>query len=188
VSNGSNAKLLALHYRLINTFRFQLVSWNVEAILREPTIYRRREMLSNITDALDLGDAYGNMIERIEAQGASKSRLGMDPLMWISHAERLLTEDELCQALAIDPASTSFDSDNVPSISTVVGCCQGLINGGPGQPGANWAKDMKPHPAEGRNDSEADGKRYHRLLGPGGVIALRPHTHTPPIHIPLPAS
>jgi len=127
VSKGSDAKISALHYWLINIFRFLLVSLNVEAILQESTIYRRREILNNITNGLDLGDAYGTMIGRIEGQGAGKSRLGMDALMWISHAERPLTEEELCQALAIDPGSTTFDADNVPSISTVVGSCQGLI-------------------------------------------------------------
>ena len=50
-----------------------------------------------------------------------------------------------------------------------------------------WAKDMEPHPVEGRDVSEVDGKRYHRLLGQGGVIAQRPHAHAPPLHIPLPA-
>jgi len=35
--------------------------------------------------------------------------------------------DELCYALAIELGSTDFDQDNVPSVSTLVGCCQGLI-------------------------------------------------------------
>ena len=116
-----------VHYRLINIFRFLLVSLNVSAILQESTINRRRERLGKITDGSQSGNAYDTMIKRIQAQGAGKSKLGMDALMWISHAERPLTKEELCQALAIDPGSTGFDADNVPSISTVVGCCQGLI-------------------------------------------------------------
>jgi len=80
-----------------------------------------------MTGGLGLGAAYGATIERIKAQGGDKSRLGMAALMWISHVERPLGADELCHALAIELGSPEFNADNVPSISTLVGCCQGLI-------------------------------------------------------------
>jgi len=83
--------------------------------------------LKKITGGLGLGDAYGATIERIKAQGGDKPRLGMEALMWITHAERPLMADELCHALAIELGSTNFNGDNVPSMSTLVGCCQGLI-------------------------------------------------------------
>jgi len=51
----------------------------------------------------------------------------MEALMWVSHAERPLRADELCHALAVELGSTEFNADNIPSISTLVGCCQGLI-------------------------------------------------------------
>ena len=76
---------------------------------------------------LELGDVYSVTIERIKAQDGDKSRLGMAALMWISHAERPLRADELCHALAVELGSTDFDSDNLPSVSTLVTCCQGLI-------------------------------------------------------------
>ena len=100
---------------------------NVEAILQESTIYRRWERLGRITDGLGLRDAYGATIEGIKARGEYTSVLGMGALMWISHAERSLRADELCHALAVELGSTNFNADNVPSISTLVGCCQGLI-------------------------------------------------------------
>jgi len=78
-------------------------------------------------DGLGLDDIYGATIERIKAQQEGRSRLGMEALMWISFAERPLRAGELCHALAIELGSTEFEADNVPSISTVVGCCQGLI-------------------------------------------------------------
>jgi len=80
-----------------------------------------------MTGGLGLGDAYCATIERIKAQGGDKPRLGMEALMWISHAERPLSADELCHALAIELGSTKFNGDNVPSMSTLVGCCQGLV-------------------------------------------------------------
>jgi len=48
-----------------------------------------------MTNGLGLGDVYGATIERIKAQGGEKSRLGMEALMWISHAERPLKANEL---------------------------------------------------------------------------------------------
>ena len=107
--------------------RFLLASLNIEAILQESTIHRRRKRLSRITDGLGLEDAYGATIERIKAQGGDKSRLGMAALMWISYAQRPLRADELCQALAVELGSTDINCDNAPSMPTLVTCCQGLI-------------------------------------------------------------
>jgi len=114
-------------YSLIDILRFLLVSLNLEAILQESTIYRRQERLRKIRGGLGLGDAYGATIERIKAQDGDKSRLGISALMWISHAQRPLKADDLCQALAVELCSTSFNFDNIPSITTLVCCCQGLI-------------------------------------------------------------
>jgi len=47
--------------------------------------------------------------------------------MWISHAERPLRENELCRALAIELGSRDFNTDDIPSIETLIGCCPGLI-------------------------------------------------------------
>ena len=80
-----------------------------------------------MTDGLSLEDAYGVTLERIKAQGGQKSRLGMTALMWISHSERPLEPDELCQALAIEIGETTYNPDNVSSIRTVLSCCQGLV-------------------------------------------------------------
>ena len=80
-----------------------------------------------MTNGLGLEDVYGATIERIRVQGGDKARLGMGALMWICHAERPLSADELCHALAIELGSTDFNAGNVPSISTLANCCQGLI-------------------------------------------------------------
>jgi len=80
-----------------------------------------------MTDGVELGDFYGTTISRIKAQDGDKCRLGMAALMWISHAERPLLADELCYALAVQLGSTDFDAGNIPSMATLVNCCQGLI-------------------------------------------------------------
>ena len=79
-----------------------------------------------MTAGLGLEGVYGTM-ERTKAQGGDKSRLGMGALMWISYAELPLKVDELCHALAIEFGSTDFNVGNIPSISTLVSCCQGLL-------------------------------------------------------------
>jgi len=95
--------------------------------MREPTIYRRRERLNKMTDGPEWGDAYSSTIERVKAQDEGKSRLGMAALMWLSNAERPLSADELCHALAVELGSKDFNAGNAPLISTLVSYCQGLI-------------------------------------------------------------
>jgi len=80
-----------------------------------------------MADGLGWGDAYSSTIERIKAQDEGKSRLGTAALMWLSHAERPLSADELCHALAIELGSKDFNAGNTPLISTLVGYCKGLI-------------------------------------------------------------
>ena len=80
-----------------------------------------------MTNGLELGEVYGATISRIKAQDGDKCRLGMLALMWISHAERPLLADELCYALAVQLGSRDFDVGNIPSIPTLMNCCQGLI-------------------------------------------------------------
>jgi len=106
--------------------RFILVSLNIQTILRETTIHRRREKLGAMTNGLGLGDAYDATIGRIKAQQGDRARLGMAAVMWISHSERPLEVDEICHALAVEIGSSDINSNNVPSIRTLLACCQGL--------------------------------------------------------------
>ena len=127
---GNDAWNLVLGFPLIGVSRFLLVSLNIDSILQESTIYRRRERLRRIGDGSGpsgLADVYGVTIERIKVQGRGNWQLAMNVLMWVSHAERPLMVDELCYALAVELGSTNFNSENVPSMSTLISCCQGLI-------------------------------------------------------------
>jgi len=81
-----------------------------------------------MTDGLGLEGAYSETINRINEQGEEGSRLGIAALMWISHAERPLKVDELCHALGVEIGSADLDGDSVPSIGTVLACCQGLVS------------------------------------------------------------
>jgi len=127
VPRGNDAWNPILDVPLIAISRFLLVSLNLDSILQESRIYRRRERLRKIGDGLGSADAYSVTIERIKSQGEGNWCLAMDALIWVSHAERPLMADELCHALAVELGSRNFNSDNVPSISTLISCCQGLV-------------------------------------------------------------
>ena len=113
-------------------YRFLLAFLSIETILQETTIYRRRQKLRTMENALDLEGAYGTTLGRIKAQGEEKARLGMALLMWISHSRRPLQVDEICHAIAIRIGSNDLNIDDIPGISTLLGCCQGLatVEGG----------------------------------------------------------
>ena len=107
--------------------RFLLVSLNIDAILQETTARRRRQKLHSMTDGLRLESTYEKSLGRIKGQGGAKGRLGMLALMWISHSERPLKVVELCHALAVEIGSPNLNGDDVPSIGTLLSCCQGLV-------------------------------------------------------------
>ena len=78
------------------------------------------------TTGVDLNSVYGQTLGRIKDQKGGRSRLGMEVLMWVSHAERALQIDELCHALAVEKEATDLDFENVPPQDTVLGSCLGL--------------------------------------------------------------
>ena len=106
---------------------FLLVSLNMDAILGEITLYRRKKKLDEMTKGEGLGDAYAATLSRMKAQQGSRSKLGMEVLMWVSHAERPLRVDELCQALGIEEGSTDLNIRDIPAIETLLSCSLGLV-------------------------------------------------------------
>ena len=104
-----------------------MASLYIESILRGTTVARRRKTLKSIKDGVGLGDAYGATLDRIKAQDEEKAELAMAALTWLCHSERSLQVDELCHALAVEIGERDFDPENVPSMGTLLDCCQGLI-------------------------------------------------------------
>ena len=107
--------------------RFLLVAINIEAILGETSLAKRKEMLRKVaTTGVGLDSVYAQTLQRIREQRGGRSQLGMEVLMWVSYAERPLRIDELCHALAVDLQSTDVDRDNIRPQDTVLGSCLGL--------------------------------------------------------------
>ena len=78
------------------------------------------------TTGVNLDKAYDQTLQRIKEQEGDRSRLGMEVLMWVSHAERPLRINELCHALAVEMEATDLDLENVRPLDTVLGSCFGL--------------------------------------------------------------
>jgi ankyrin repeat protein len=74
-----------------------------------------------------LDKAYKDAIERIDGQLAEDRSLAKRAISWISYAQRPLTSQELCQALAIELGDKQLNEDNVIDIEDVVSVCAGLV-------------------------------------------------------------
>ena len=100
---------------------------NIDAILGETSVARRKEMLRRVATAgVDLDNVYDQTLRRIKEQKGDRSRLGIEVLMWVSHAERPLRIDELCHALAAEMGATDLNHENIRSQDTVLRSCFGL--------------------------------------------------------------
>ncbi|PWW80923.1 hypothetical protein C7212DRAFT_148142, partial [Tuber magnatum] len=106
---------------------FLLVCINMDAIIAAPTIHQKRQALRKMSKGLGLQEAYNTTLDRISQQGGSRSKLGMDALMWICHCERPLSSGELGHALGVELGVKDFSNDNVPSTRAVLSCALGLV-------------------------------------------------------------
>lgn len=74
-----------------------------------------------------LDDAFEETMCRIQNQPDGRKRLGMNTLMWISHARRPLLVKELSEALAVRTGMTSLNSRYQPLQKLMVECSHGLV-------------------------------------------------------------
>ena len=79
------------------------------------------------TTGVDLESVYTQTLQRIREQKGDRSKLGMEVLMWISHAERPLTIGELCHALAVEVGTTDLNPENICPQDIVLRSCLGLV-------------------------------------------------------------
>ena len=93
----------------------------VEAMTRAEV----RNLLRNLS--ADLGDAIKDTIRRIDSEPQNRQKAAKRCLMWVSHACRPLTINELRYALATQLGEKEFDEDNVLQARFIVECCLGLI-------------------------------------------------------------
>ena len=117
----------SMSYYSLTMSSFLLVSLNIDAILSELTLHQRRKKLDEMTKGDGLGGAYAETLSRVQGQQRSRSKLGMEVLMWVSHSERPLHVDELCYALGVEEGSSDLNIRNIPRIETLLACTLGLV-------------------------------------------------------------
>jgi len=111
----------------LNTYRFHPVSLNIDAVLKEVTISQRKKKLNQMIQGNGLQDAYSARLARVGAQDGGMLRLNMEALMWLSHSNRALNANELCQGSEVAIGSTDLDCQNIPAIEILRGCYFGLV-------------------------------------------------------------
>lgn len=113
---------------MVNHLRFLLARLHVDSLLDKDTkkkVYSTFEKLSKGSKALD--EAYGEAIQRIEGQLPGKRTRAKSVLSWITYAQRALTTEELCHALAVEQGDEELDCDNIPDIEDIISVCAGLV-------------------------------------------------------------
>ena len=74
-----------------------------------------------------LDKAYEHALQRIDGQLDGDSEDAKRVITWITFAERPLTTEELCCALAVEPNEAALDPENVPNVEDLVSICAGLV-------------------------------------------------------------
>ena len=67
-----------------------------------------------------LSGALDSTLLRIHDQPDGRQRIGLNTLMWLSHAKRPLLFDELSEALAIKSGDKFLDRDSQPRLGILV--------------------------------------------------------------------
>ncbi|KAF1994409.1 hypothetical protein P154DRAFT_527092, partial [Amniculicola lignicola CBS 123094] len=91
----------------------------------KPKVLSTLEKLTKGAAALD--EAYRGAIKRIEEQLAEDRSLARRTIAWVSYAQRPLTSQELCHALAIEPGDIELYSDNAYDVEDIISVCAGLV-------------------------------------------------------------
>jgi ankyrin repeat protein len=118
-----------------NVRRFLLARFLVDRFASLHTLKHVKALVNELAEGSNTPkttvDVYREMYEgtlnRIEDQAQSDRELAKKVLMWLSNAARLLTTQELCTALSIDPEDTEFDEDNLLDTELIVSVCAGLV-------------------------------------------------------------
>jgi ankyrin repeat protein len=108
--------------------RFLLARLYVDSLLDKRTKQRVLSTLDSLSKGSEkLDEAYRKAIERIDGQLRDDALLAKRALSWISYAQRPLTANELCLALAIEPDDKKLNADNIYQVEDIISVCAGLV-------------------------------------------------------------
>ncbi|KAI8935778.1 hypothetical protein NX059_007298 [Plenodomus lindquistii] len=107
---------------------FLLARLHIESLLDKRTKAKVVLTLDNLTKgSTALEEAYKSVIVRIDGQLPEDSATAKRVLSWISYAQRPMTVQELCHALAVEQGDERLNSDNVSDVGDIVSVCAGLV-------------------------------------------------------------
>ena len=115
-----------VHCRTASHFgsRFLLPALQIESIVSEPTTGDMEDAIEHKPH--DLHQAFYQTLARIQRQPEGRKRLGMNVLLWLSHAQVSLNVAELSEAMAVKAGDTSLNPRRRPSQDMMIECCMGL--------------------------------------------------------------
>jgi ankyrin repeat protein len=106
-------------------FRFLLVNFQIDYILRQPTPKKKRQALNAVPK--DLNATYDLAMKRIHRLEDAQRQLAVDTLTWVVFATRPLRFPELQHAVAIEDGDSDVDSEALAESATIVDLCASLI-------------------------------------------------------------
>lgn len=104
---------------------FLLPSLQIKTILEQPTKADVQDILKTLST--DLTNVFDSTIARIRRLPIRSQEIAVQTLMWVSHAKRPLTMDELRHALAVRPNDTDINEDRLLSSRRIIDICSGLV-------------------------------------------------------------
>jgi hypothetical protein len=117
-----------MQFVMLTRDRFLLARMHVDTLKGQPTIDQMRVALKNLpTGAKGLHQTYDQAMERIDSQQPEIRDLAKHILMWVVHAKRALSVQELQDALAIEPGMSKLDPERRPEPEVLDSLCAGLI-------------------------------------------------------------
>lgn len=117
---------------VLTNYRFLLPALQIQTVLDQTTISKRRKALH--TMPTELKTAFASTIGRINSQKQERAIQAMEVLKWMFLAQRQLTIAELRHALSVEIDSNddtvteeTLDWDNLPSEKSLIDWCLGLV-------------------------------------------------------------
>ncbi|KAJ7694446.1 hypothetical protein B0H17DRAFT_1009308, partial [Mycena rosella] len=104
---------------------FLLATLHIESLWGKPTPNAVREALKHLPT--NLQQTYDAAMQRIADQGEDDRKIAHLALTWVANAKRLLTVQELREALAIELGTNHLDLHNLLDIEIIVSICAGLV-------------------------------------------------------------
>ena len=80
------------------------------------------------TSTVDVPAIYNTTKCRLKNQSATKARIGLATLAWLTKALRTLSSRELLHTVGLDISADTFSWQREPPLNTVLSSCLGLVN------------------------------------------------------------